>query len=160
MNAELKKQILRKMTYGLWVLSSGQGDDLEASSVTWVTQASFTPPLVAVGLKADTHLCEVVKRHRAFVLHLVGANQQPLAESFIKRTEVTATMIGGLAFTAAPVTGMPVLDAFPAWLEARVTDLVERGDHTLAVAEVVNVGASDAAAAPFTLAQVGWHYGG
>ena len=58
------------------------------------------------------------------------------------------------------MTGAPLLAGFPAWLEARVTDLVERGDHTLFVAEVVGVGATDADAEPFTLAQAGWHYGG
>jgi len=160
MNADLKKQILRKITYGMWVIASGRDADLEASSVTWVTQASFTPPLIAVGLKADTHLAEVVKRHRAFVLHLLGQDQQDVAGAFIKPTAVTATTIGGLAFAAAPVTGMPLLAGFPAWLEANVTDLVERGDHTLVVAEIVGVGASDGAVEPFTLAQAGWHYGG
>jgi hypothetical protein len=31
---EAKKTALRKMTYGMWVLTTGKGDDLEGSSVT------------------------------------------------------------------------------------------------------------------------------
>src|SRR5262245_15528068 len=36
MNEEAKVTALRKMTYGMWVLTAGNGDDLEGSSVTWV----------------------------------------------------------------------------------------------------------------------------
>jgi flavin reductase (DIM6/NTAB) family NADH-FMN oxidoreductase RutF len=159
MTPELEKQVLRKFTYGMWVLAAGTGDDLEASSVTWVTQVGFTPPLVAVALKRDTRLAEVVKRHEAFTLHMLSA-QQELAGAFIKPTVVADGKIGALAYKAAPVTGMPLLDGFACWFEARVTEIVEPGDHALVIAEVVAVDASDATAQPFTLAQAGWSYGG
>lgn len=160
MTPELKKQVLRKLTYGMWVLATGSGDDVEASSVTWVTQVGFTPPLVAVALKRDTRLAEVVKRHKAFTLHMLSTEQQQLAGAFIKPTVVADGKIGGLPYQAAPVTGMPLLDGFACWFEARVTEIVEPGDHALVIAEVVAVDASDAAAQPFTLAQAGWSYGG
>lgn len=41
-----------------------------------------------------------------------------------------------------------------------MVDTVKRGDHTLFIGEVVDVGASNIAAEPFTLAQAGWSYGG
>jgi flavin reductase (DIM6/NTAB) family NADH-FMN oxidoreductase RutF len=160
MNPELKKAILRKMTYGMWVLASGTEGDLEASSVTWVTQVGFTPPLISVAIKRDSRLAEVVKRHRAFTLHLLSAEQQAVAGAFIKPTVVEDGKIGGHAHKAAPVTGMPLLDGFPAWLEARIVETIEPGDHAVFVAEVVAVDASNIDAKPFTLAQAGWSYGG
>jgi len=160
MSAELEKQLLRKITYGMWVLASGEGDDVEASSVTWLTQISFSPPLVAVGIKAGSHLLEVVTRHRAFTLHLLSTEQEAVAAAFIKPTVVSGGTIGGHGFGRAQVTGAPLLDGFPAWLEARVRDVHQPGDHALVIAEIVGAGASDAAAAPFTLAQAGWNYGG
>jgi len=159
-NPELKKQVLRKFTYGMWVLATGTGDDLEASSVTWVTQVGFTPPLVAIALKRDTRLAEVVKRHKAFTLHMLSKDQQDIASAFIKPTVVADGKIGGIAYKPAPVTGTPLLDGFACWFEARVTEIVEPGDHALVIAEVVGVDASDIAAQPFTLAQAGWSYGG
>ena len=160
MDPDLKKQVLRKITYGMWVLATGIDDELEASSVTWVAQAGFAPPLVTVALKADTRLAELVKKNRAFTMHLLSSEQQELASSFIKPTETSKGRIGGLAFKPAPITGTPLLDGFPCWFEARVTQLVEPGDHVLVVAEVVGVGAADIEAKPFTLAQAGWSYGG
>jgi flavin reductase (DIM6/NTAB) family NADH-FMN oxidoreductase RutF len=144
----------------MWVLASGTGDDLEASSVTWITQVSFVPPLVAVAIKADSHLTAVVERHRAFTLHLLSKDQQELAAAFIKPTKIEAGTIGGLAFRPAPVTGAPLLDGFPASMEARVVDIITRGDHSLFIAEIVEVAATDADVEPFTLAQAGWNYGG
>ena len=88
MDAETKKQVLRKISYGMWVLSAASGEDVEASSVTWVTQVSFTPPLVAVAIKADSHLARVVEGARTFALHLLGAEQKDLAEAFTKPTQV------------------------------------------------------------------------
>src|SRR5512139_899635 len=123
MNPDTKKQVLRKLTYGMWVLATGKADDLEASSVTWLTQISFAPPMIAVGLKKDTRLAEVVNRHRAFTLHMLSREQQELAGAFIKPTVIADGKIDGLAYGAAPVTGMPLIAGFPVWLEARVVDV-------------------------------------
>ena len=81
MNEEAKKTALGKMTYGMWVLTAGKGDDLEGSSVTWVMQTSFNPPLVAAAVKADSHLAQVIERHQAFAIHLLTMEQKGLARA-------------------------------------------------------------------------------
>ena len=159
MDVEIKKQVLRKLTYGMWVIAAAAGDDVEASSVTWVTQASFKPPLVVVCVRADTHLRTVVQKAQAFALHLLASDQVELAKAFTKPTVVEPGLIGGITYNAG-TTGAPILAGFPAWLEAKVTDVVDRGDHTIFVAEVVKVGSTDLDAAPLTLATTGWTYGG
>ncbi|MFT3841722.1 MAG: flavin reductase family protein [Myxococcaceae bacterium] len=160
MNEEAKKTTLRKMTYGMWVLTAGKGDDLEGSSVTWVMQASFAPPLVVAAVKADSHLAQVIERHQSFAIHLLDKEQKALAEAFTKPTTSGGGKIGGIAFKPAPVTGAPLLDGFACWAEAKVTDVVRRGDHSLFVGQVVESGVNDAKAQPFTLADAGWNYGG
>lgn len=44
MNLEAKKKVLRSFTYGLYVLTAQDGDEVAAGTVNWVTQASFQPP--------------------------------------------------------------------------------------------------------------------
>jgi flavin reductase (DIM6/NTAB) family NADH-FMN oxidoreductase RutF len=46
------------------------------------------------------------------------------------------------------------------WFEARVTDVVKRGDHTVFIAEVVNAGLRDPEAKPLEMWDTGWFYGG
>jgi flavin reductase (DIM6/NTAB) family NADH-FMN oxidoreductase RutF len=158
MEAELKKKVLRKITYGMWVISAAAGDDVEASSITWVMQGSFKPPLVVVGVRADTHLRTVIEKGKAFALHLLSASQKDLAEAFTKPTKVEGGKIGGVAWKPG-ATGAPLLEGFSAWLEARVTDVVSRGDHVQFVAEVVEAGMSSDEE-PLALATTGWNYGG
>ena len=158
MQAETKKKVLRKLTYGMWVISAAAGEDVEASSVTWLMQGSFKPPLVVVGVKADTHLRTVIEKGKAFALHLLSATQKDLAESFTKPTVVEPGKIGGHAWKPG-ATGAPLLEGFSAWLEARVTDVVVRGDHAIFVAEVVEAGMTSDEA-PLALATTGWNYGG
>jgi flavin reductase (DIM6/NTAB) family NADH-FMN oxidoreductase RutF len=161
MDPEIKTQVLRKMTYGMWVLSAAAGGDVEASTVCWLSQASFSPPLVMVAVKAGTHLCEVVEKAGAFALHLVGEDALAVAEAFVKPTEVKDGKIGGVAHTPGAATGSPILEGFTAWLEAKVTDTVKRGDATVFVAEVVGAGQRDAGTKPLVLANTPWkHYGG
>ncbi len=158
MEAEIKKKVLRKLTYGMWVIAAAAGDDVEASSITWCMQGSFKPPLVVVGVRGDTHLRKVIESGKAFALHLLSAAQQDLAEAFTKPTVVEAGKIGGIAWQPGK-TGAPLLAGFSAWLEARVTDTVTRGDHVIFVAEVVEAGMTEDVA-PLALATTGWTYGG
>jgi flavin reductase (DIM6/NTAB) family NADH-FMN oxidoreductase RutF len=148
------------MTYGMWVLSTAAGGEAEASTITWLSQASFTPPLVMVAIKEDSHLRKLVEKSGAFALHLLTVSQQDLAGAFTRPTASEPGKLGGVAWRPGPATGSPVLEGFSTWLEARVTDAVKRGDHSVFVAEVVNVEQTDPNAKPLPLSSTPWYYGG
>ena len=77
MDANVKKTALRMIPYGLYVLTAkGKDDTVAAATVNWVTQASFAPPLVAVGVKADSHAHALIKESKAFALNVLGKGQQ------------------------------------------------------------------------------------
>ncbi len=55
MDDAAKKTALRMIPYGIYVLTAEASDgSLAAATVNWVTQTSFDPALVAVGVKADS----------------------------------------------------------------------------------------------------------
>ena len=73
MDANTKKTALRMIPYGLYVLTAkGKDDAVAAATVNWVTQVSFAPPLVAVGVKADSQAHALIKESRAFALNVLG----------------------------------------------------------------------------------------
>ena len=78
MNLEAKKKVLRSFTYGLYVLTAKDGDEVAAGTVNWVTQASFQPPLVAVGLKRDSHLHALVERTGKLALMTLAHDQKAI----------------------------------------------------------------------------------
>ncbi|MAE93528.1 MAG: flavin reductase [Deltaproteobacteria bacterium] len=140
MDANDKKQALRMIPYGLYVLTAESGDgQVAASTVNWVTQASFEPPLVAVGVKADSGAHSIIKESKVFALNVLGKGQDSMAFSFFKPVEREGNSIAGEAFSSGS-SGAPVLANALASLECRLVETVEIGDHSLFVGEVVDAG--------------------
>lgn len=160
MDAEVKKQVLRKLTYGLYVLTAADGEEVAAGTVNWLSQASFNPPLVMVGVKADSHLHTLIDRTRRFAVNVLGAQQKDVAQAFFRPTQLKDGRLNGYAFERGPATGSPLLVDLPAWFECRVTDAVKGGDHSVVVGEVVECGLRDAPAKPLEMWDTGWFYGG
>lgn len=155
-----KKVALRAINYGLYVLTAREGDELGAAGVNWLTQASFEPPLIALGVKADAHTHDLIQRTGAFAVNVLAEDQLDIGKAMFRSTTVEGNTINGYAFEAGPTTGAPLLVDTPYWFEARVTDTIARGDHTVFVAEVVDAGVRDANRAPLLLRSTGMNYGG
>ncbi|MFZ0821188.1 MAG: flavin reductase family protein [Candidatus Acidiferrales bacterium] len=158
MDVNTKKKSLRLITYGLYVATARDGETFAAGTINWVSQSSFTPPLVMAGIKADSRLHEAIARSRAFVIHIVGVGQKTLATSFFKGAERAGDTLNGFAFENG-MTGAPVLLDPPAWFECRVVDEIRRGDHTIYVGEVVEAGVRREEQ-PLTIREAGFTYGG
>jgi flavin reductase (DIM6/NTAB) family NADH-FMN oxidoreductase RutF len=140
MDAEAKKTALRMIPYGLYVLTGQRQDGtVAAATVNWVTQASFQPPLVAVGVKADSNAHAVIKDAGAFALNVLGKGQQAAAFTFFKPATRDGQTISGEAFRNGS-TGAPIFTSVPAFVECKLVATVERGDHSVFVGEVVDAG--------------------
>lgn len=160
MDPQVKKQTLRLLNYGLYVVTAVDGEEVAAGSVNWLSQASFEPPLVMVAIKEESGLHALVERSGGFAVNVLEAEQQDTAAAFFRPTQVQGGKLNGYSFEAGPKTGAPLLLDLPAWFEARVTDAVDRGDHTVYVAEVIEAGLRDPEAIPMFLRDTGWFYGG
>jgi flavin reductase (DIM6/NTAB) family NADH-FMN oxidoreductase RutF len=143
MDAHQKQTALRMIPYGLYVLT-GETEDGRASAaaVNWVTQTSFDPPLVAVGVKVDSGSHAVIKESGAFALNILGKEQGDVAVEFFKSTEKKGETIGGQPCRAGK-TGAPIIESCPAYVECRLVDTLERGDHSIFVGEVVGAGVKE-----------------
>ena len=140
MNEDAKKTALRMIPYGIYVLTAeGNDGSVAAATVNWVTQASFAPPLVAIGVKTDSGAHAIIKDSKVFALNVLGKGQQGLAFNFFKSHERDGNSVGGESFTQSPA-GAPVLDNAPAWVECKLVDTVERGDHSIFIGEVTEAG--------------------
>jgi flavin reductase (DIM6/NTAB) family NADH-FMN oxidoreductase RutF len=136
MDADAKKIALRMIPYGIYVLTADDGKgNVGAATVNWVTQGSFAPPLVAIGVKADSGAHTVVKGTGRFTLNILGKEQKGLAFTFFKPAKVEDGMLSGQPFHAG-ANGAPILDAAIAAVECSVKQIVELGDHHIVIGEV------------------------
>lgn len=126
--------------YGLYVLTAeSDGGEVSAATVNWVTQASFEPPLVVVGVKSDSSSLAIIKKSRAFALNVLSKGQQGLAFTFFKPAVHEGDLVSGTKFRRGS-TGSPILETTPAFVECKVAEIVEKGDHAVVIGEVVDAG--------------------
>ena len=137
MDADKKKLTLRMIPYGIYVMTAKDKDgNVGAGTVNWVTQTSFNPPLVVVGVKSDSGLYSVSKAAGTFALNMLGKGQQGIAFGFFKPAEVDGNTISGEPVTEG-ATGSPLLSNALAAIECKIVEIVEHGDHHILVGEVI-----------------------
>ena len=157
MDPQLRKKTLRMISYGLYILTSRSGDEVAGSTVTWVSQASMTPPYVSIALEKESFSYHVVEESQKFVLHFVGKGQKDIAQKFFKRPLFENGRLNGFE-TKEGLAG-PVLSDLPAYLECQVVEILKKGDHFIILAEVINAQVQHELE-PMPLKETGWSYGG
>ncbi len=158
MDPEIKKKTLRMITYGLYILTSKSGEKYSAGTINWLSQASFDPPLIMVGVKKDSGLHSTISESGVFAVNILASDQKEIASAFFKRTTIEGDKINGYKFKEGK-TGSPILEDLPAFFECKVIDKVQKGDHTIFVGEVINAGIVREAK-PLVMWDTGWFYGG
>src|ERR1044071_578170 len=144
MDADVKKTALRMIPYGLYVLTAeGKDGKVAASTVNWVTQTAFQPPLVVVGVKADSGAHAIIKESKVFALNILGKDQKGQAFTFFKPLEREGNAIGGEPFRKGSL-GAPILQNAPAFVECQLVNTVEMGDHSIFIGEVKDAGVAAA----------------
>ncbi len=159
MDLQAKKIALRKIPHGVYVVGVKQDAQLNAFTATWLTQVSFTPPLVALGIKKASHSLDMIKHDRVFSVNLLGKDQKSLAEHFVKPAAVVGEKLKEIAHRLGK-TGAPILEEAIAYFECELREVAnEQGDHAVVIGEVVEAGVQRDEPA-LTLMDTGWHYGG
>jgi len=136
MDDAAKKTALRMIPYGIYVMTAETDDEIAAATVNWVTQTSFEPPLVAVGVKVDSGAYAVGRAAGHFALNILGKGQQGAAFGFFKPAEKEGNTISGEPYRSG-ISGAPLLDNAAANVECKLVEVVERGDHHIFIGEVV-----------------------
>ena len=157
MNEKYRQQSLRMFSYGVYILSSMNEGEYCASTITWVSQASFEPPMISVCIKRNSVSYEIVKKRGEFILHLLGDNQKELASTFFKPTIFENEKLNGQEFCLE--NNLPLLKDIPAYIQCKVVEILENGDHPLFLAEVIDAKINNDSN-PLELRKTGWTYGG
>jgi flavin reductase (DIM6/NTAB) family NADH-FMN oxidoreductase RutF len=159
MDAKAKQKTLRLLTNGIYVMTSRDGDRYGAATVTWITQVSFKPPLLAAALRKDGSVFSCLVSSGFSILHIVGCEQQGIAQKFFSATKESNGLLNGEPFSEGS-TFAPVLKNLKAYLECKLVSVCEDyGDHAIAILEVVEAG-NRGEVDPLVVGDSPWKYGG
>jgi flavin reductase (DIM6/NTAB) family NADH-FMN oxidoreductase RutF len=159
MNPEDRKHVLRMIDHGLFIVGAGQGTNVIANGVTWLTQAAIAPPAIMVAIRAEGRLHDLMEQTGVFSVNVVGAEQQKMVQAFFRPAQVEGFKMNGYVFEPGPTTGSPLFPDNPAWFEAQVRGTLKGGDHTIFVAEIIEAGVRDPEAVALKLRDTPWNYG-
>jgi len=154
----LRREVLRKATYGIYVVTARLGEQWSASTVTWLSQCSLEPPLLMMAIQKKGGLRALIKKNPAAIVHILGAGQKSIASDFLKATRHKDGRLNGHPY--ALVRDLPLLTEIPWYCVVEARDWIERGDHSVLVAEIVDVGKNVDADLPLVMWDTGWTYGG
>ena len=158
LDADAKKVLLRKIPHGLFVCGVRDGEEVNGFTASWVTQGSFEPPLVVMGVRADSSSHAIIERTGRFSLNMLKADQKDLAAVFFKPQQGLGGRFEAAPFSEGPL-GLPLLDDVIGGVECELVGQIKHGDHTVFVGEVKSARLLEDGDA-LTMASTGWNYGG
>ena len=158
MDPNVKKQVLRTFTYGLYAVSCANEGEVNIFTANWLTQVSFDPPLLAVSIENASKSLPMILRSRKFTVNVLRSGGRELAGKLGKSAMQHPHKLDGIEFDIG-TNGCPILHEALAWVACNVLHTVEAGDSTLVVGEVVDVGMLGEGQA-LTMAEAGFRHAG
>jgi flavin reductase len=127
------RALMRRFPAGVAVVTVEAGGLRAGLTVASLVSLSLEPPLVGFAIRRDAALHELLRDTSAFVISLLGAGQEALAQHFARGVPPIA-LWEGIALRDAE--GPPQLEGALGWLRCRTAQEYETGDHTFFVGEV------------------------
>jgi len=152
MDKKVKKKVLQQIPYGAYVVGTRMKDGKDHLMFgTWLMQTSFKPTLIAFAFKKDSRTLANVRRSKTFTISLLGKGDGQLAEQVLDEAFDKVR-------TDRTPSGLPIVRDSAGWIECQLMDMLEKGDHYIVLAEVVDAGPGKGEL--LVLDALGWHYGG
>jgi len=134
----MNTSVLHKISYGLYLVTSCKGDDINGQTANTVFQVTSDPPTIAIGINKQNLTHEFILSSNVFGVSILSL-EAPLSliGQFGFKTGRDIDKFANLNYKKGE-TGVPIiLDNTLAYLEAKVINQLELKTHTLFIGEVV-----------------------
>lgn len=159
MDLKKKQKALRLISNGMYIVTARAGTKYGAATVTWLSQASFKPPLIMAAVRPEGSVFSCLSESRHGAVHILGSHQQEIARKFLAATGMKDGKINGEPFIEG-TTSAPILKNVLSYVECKVQRIIsDGGDHAIVIMEVVNAEHSEDFK-PLLVADSPWKYGG
>ena len=137
----LRRRVLWSFPSGLYVVGSRSGDRRNAMTLNWLTQVSFEPKLVGIGVERPAFTHGLISESGVFTVNTIDREDRAIVRKFTKPVEVDtgAMTLNGFPYREG-VTGAPILAQAVAYLDCALRQAVDIGEHTFFGGEVVDCG--------------------
>jgi flavin reductase (DIM6/NTAB) family NADH-FMN oxidoreductase RutF len=159
LDEQAKKTMLRKIPHGLYICGVKDGEEMNGFTVSWLMQSSFKPPLLVNCVKQDSGSHEIIKKTGVFAISFLDEGQKDLAAKFFQPKRRVGNKFEDVEFYEGEATGCPIITDSLGYVECKVINALEGGDHTVYLGEVISSGIHREGK-QLLLETTGWEYGG
>lgn len=131
---------MRLFPTGVTVITALTESGPNGMTANAVTSLSLEPLLMLACFERDARTLGAVRGSGCFGINVLAAGQQELAERFATKEPEPAKW-EGVSWTER--AGLPVLDGALVWVGCELRELVEGGDHLVAIGAVSDVAVGD-----------------
>lgn len=132
--------VLGRLPSGVYIVTASDGAGNTTGMLTsWVQQASFEPPVITIAVNNKRYINDWIEANPQLAVSIVAESQTNLFGHFGKGFEPGEPAFEGLE-TIHGETGLPILQDALGYLEGRVIERVNAGDHTIVFLEVTAAG--------------------
>jgi len=122
------------------VTCAGPGGEVNVITIAWLMPVSVQPPLLTMAIRPERYSYGLIVGSGEFVVNVIPYDRAEVALFCGQRSGREVDKIGTLGLATAPgrVVKAPILpEDGVAFLECRLQQMVDAGDHVLFIAEVV-----------------------
>ena len=152
---ETYKAALARWSSGVTVVTSLAGETPLGLTVSSFTSVSLEPPLVLISIAKHLDSHEVFRQAGIFAVNILSREQIEWGKLFAGMYPEVANRFEGIDYETS-VTGSPLLPGVMAWIDCRVWQMYDGGDHTLFLGEVVAASPSDDTPTPLAYHNRQW----
>ena len=137
--ATLDRRVFRDLSYGLYIVTSKDGDKLNGQIVNTVIQVTSEPPRVAVIINKKNLTHEFIMSSKVFAAMVLDEKvSMVFLGPFGFRSGRDVNKFEKVAFRIGS-TGSPIVtENTLSMIEASVSDHIDLGSHTIFLGDVVN----------------------
>jgi flavin reductase (DIM6/NTAB) family NADH-FMN oxidoreductase RutF len=131
------RSIIGHFATGVTVITTRDGEQMQGMTANAVTSLSLDPTMILVCVEKNTHTHGLLARSGVFAVNILGPEHEQLSRLFAKRSEPERGALRGQPFFIGK-TGAPILSDCIAYLECKVAEVLQGGDHSIFLGEVIN----------------------
>jgi flavin reductase (DIM6/NTAB) family NADH-FMN oxidoreductase RutF len=128
------RRVLSRFPTGVTIVGTRhQPEGVCGLTVNAFASVSLEPPLVLICVDRNSNTHDCIEASGVFTVNVLGAGYEHLAIAFARKGD---DKFDGVPHHVAD-SGAPIMDEVVGWLECSVKEVLEGGDHTIFMGEVL-----------------------
>jgi 3-hydroxy-9,10-secoandrosta-1,3,5(10)-triene-9,17-dione monooxygenase reductase component len=132
----LLRSVCGHFVTGVTVVTSMVDNEPLGLTINSFTSVSLDPPLILFCLRQNSRVRDVLRQSKVFAVNILAEDQENVSRSFATWDAPRFSEVR----SRPGFSGAPILDDALAYLDCRLVDEVDAGDHAIVLGEVLDLG--------------------